>query len=208
MPAARAAICCFARSSTHRNRRREPSPWLLRPIHYLAAPTPGRSNSSTISPGPRILSVAHRPSPEQPLAEPIVVTAKVAPLKERWRRCACVIASCSGAKRSWRCMTTASTRTEPPATACTARRFPPKWQGRGKSFAIACSPKMSWQRVRGGRSSRIGASYSGYRGTVIADPSIQSRLPVIHLFSSNEGEADGLERRPRGGDVLSRRALR
>lgn len=166
-------------------------PMVAQAYSYLATPTPGRPNSSAVSSGPRILSVAHRPWPEQPsINEPIVVTARVSPLN----------GSVATVRLRYRVMFGSETE---------LAMFDDGRQGDGAAgdgvygATIPAKVATPGQIVRycviakdeAGRVARWPLfanrrEYSAYLGTVLADPSIQTRLPVIHLFSSNDRQSD------------------
>ncbi len=165
---------------------------------YLMKPTPGRPNSSAVSTGPRILSATHRPSPRQPGAdEPIDVTAKVAPFN----------GPVAEVRLRYRVMF--GNETELPmhddgqhgdgaagdgvyGAAIPAKVATPGQMIRYCVLAKNEAGQMSrWPLFANRR------EYSAYQGTVMANPAIQTRLPVIHLFTSNNRAADaGMGRNP------------
>lgn len=174
-----------AKSADERNR--------LFLTNYLKAPTPGRSNSPPISTGPNILALSHAPVVPH-TNDALVVRAKIresngtivkAILRYRvlFKREVDLEMHDDGAHNDGIA-----------GDGIYAASIPAGKAKGGQLIRYAVIAEDEY----GGTSrwplfgKRI--DYSAYQGTVVADPSIQSRLPVVHMFAPENAPVTRLGR--------------
>jgi hypothetical protein len=163
---------------------------------YLATPTPGRPNSSAVSSGPRIQSVTHWPWPQQPgPGEPILVMAKVSLLAGAVAQVVLHYSVMFGSESELAMYDDGQHSDGPAGDGIYGASIPARIANPGQLVRYYVLAKDD-----AGRPSRWPLfsdrrGYSAYQGTVIADSSVKTRLPVIHLFSASDRQPG------RGGNV-------
>lgn len=169
--------------------------------NYLKSPTPGRSNSPPISAGPHILALSHAPVVPQANESLIVRTTirefggKVVKASLRYRvmfeRDIDLEMRDDGAHNDGAAGDGIYAATIPAGKAKAGQLI---------RYAVIAEDEhgnTSRWPLFGKR-----VDYSAYQGTVVSDPSIQSRLPVVHLFAAGNGPVQGL-----GLDAATRASL-
>ncbi len=158
------------------------------PRAYLSSLTPGRSNSPPVATGPFVLNVSHEPTVPQPGGE-LAVRARIA-------RGAATVKVNLRYRFMW------EPETELPMHDDGKHGDGDPDDGiYGVVIPMGGAAAGSMLRYRvltedgDGRRSRWPLferrpAYSGYLGTIIADGSIQSRLPVVHTFNEGQGPLD------------------
>ena len=167
---------------------------------YLSQSTPGAPNSAAAASGPRIDLLARQPAGSPATDEPIVISARISPARS----------AVSAVHLSYRVMF---------ESAKDAPMFDDGQHGDGAAgdgvygASIPAGIAQPGQMIRyavlaedagGGRSRwplfEDRREYSGYEGMVMKDPSMQTRLPVIELYSGKTDRPNG--RRRSGNAVL------
>ena len=168
---------------------------------YLKSPSPGRTNSADVSLGPYVLSLIHEPLVPK-VNETLLVRAKIAESLGRVTK----------VSLRYRIMFERETELEmyddgqhqdgaahdgTYAAAIPAGRAKP-----GQMIRYCLVAEDENQHVSRWPLFPKNNNYSAYQGTVLADPSIQSRLPVLHLFDPMNGPVIGQGREAATSQVL------
>jgi hypothetical protein len=168
---------------------------------YLTSRTPGRTNSAAVCTGPYIVGLTHTPrAPRKD--EPLVIQAKIVPSAGKVAK----------ASVRYRVMFERETELEMHDDG----QHDDGAAGDGTYGAqIPAATAQAGQMIRycvlaedeHGRKARWPLfarrdEYSAYQGTVVVDPSIQSRLPVVHMFSPRNGPVTGSGRNTATSSVL------
>jgi hypothetical protein len=163
---------------------------------YLTKPTPGSANAAAISLGPSIESVMRQPMAPPAANEPILVTAKVTGLKSQ----------VSEVQLRYRIMEDGQEIELPmaddgqhgdgaPADHIFAATIPAGAAKPGQMIRYCVVAKDTEGAESRWPLFADRLIYSAYDGTVVLDPSLKTRLPVLHLFNPR-GVGAGRRRAP------------
>ena len=161
--------------------------------NYLKSPTPGRSNSPPISAGPYIMALSHAPVVPH-TNESLVVRATIRRLGGKVVKAILSYRVMFEREVDLEMHDDGSHNDGAGGDGIYAASIP---AGRAKGgqlirYAVIAEDEYGGTSRRPLFGKRI--DYSAYQGTVVADPSIESRLPVIHIFAPRNGPVTGLGR--------------
>jgi hypothetical protein len=156
---------------------------------YLRAPTPGTNNAPAACSGPLVQSLAHEPLiPKSD--EPISVKARVTPVHSPIAEVHLRFRVMFGKETDLTMYDDGQHGDGAAADGIYGASIPAKVARPGQMLRYAVlarddTGRMSRWPLFAGR-----AGFSSYQGTVVADPAVQTRLPVVHLFSDSTESAD------------------
>jgi hypothetical protein len=168
---------------------------------YLRSPTPGRTNSPAVALGPHILSLSHEPSVPK-ANEGVLVRAKVAESSAKVAKVSLRYRIMFERERELEMHDDGQHSDGAADDGLYAAAIPAGRAKAGEMIRYCVQAQDEQARASRWPLFAKNSNYSAYEGTVVADPSIQSRLPIVHLFDPGNGPMMGLGRQAATGFVL------
>lgn len=160
-------------------------------FRYLVVPTPGAVNGTgTTDLGPIILGATHAPTIPQP-GESLLVTARVAPAFSPIASVMLRTRVMFGAVTSLAMNDAGVDGDAVAGDGIWSARIPAARATAGQMIRYAISASDAQRHTSSFPPFPNPADSEEYHGTVVADPSIASQLPVVHVFVENTGALDG-----------------